>query len=96
MPPGAWIVSDPSAPLVQLFTYFPYSAPITALLRNAFGTLPLWQGVLVVVELFVLAALVLRIAAQIFRYGAIEYSRKVSLRTVLSARRSGRRGVRAG
>lgn len=90
------IVSDPSAPLVQLFTYFPYSAPITALLRNAFGTLPLWQGVLVVVELFVLAALVLRIAAQIFRYGAIEYSRKVSLRTALSARRSGGRGGPAG
>jgi ABC-2 type transport system permease protein len=81
------IVSDPSAPLVQLFTYFPYSAPITALLRNAFGTLPLWEGVVVIVELFVLAALVLRIAAQIFRYGAIEYSRKVNLRTALSARR---------
>jgi ABC-2 type transport system permease protein len=81
------IVSDPSAPLVQLFTWFPYSAPITALLRNAFGTLPLWQGLLVVAELFVLAAIVLRVAAQIFRYGAIEYSRKVNIRTALSPRR---------
>ncbi|MGN6743077.1 MAG: ABC transporter permease [Amnibacterium sp.] len=84
------IVSDPSAPLVQLFTYFPYSAPITAMLRNAFGTLPLWQGLVVVVELFALAAIVLRVAAQIFRYGAIEYSRKVDLRTALSVRRGGR------
>jgi ABC-2 type transport system permease protein len=81
------IVSDPSAPLVQLFTWFPYSAPITALLRNAFGTLPLWQGLLVVAELFVLAAIVLRVAARIFRYGAIEYSRKVNIRTALSPRR---------
>ena len=78
------IVSDPSAPLVQLFTFFPYSAPITALLRNAFGTLPLWQAVVVIGELFVLAALVLRTAAQIFRYGAVEYSRKVDLRTALA------------
>jgi ABC-2 type transport system permease protein len=81
------IVSDPSAPLVQLFTWFPYSAPITALLRNAFGTLPLWQGLLVVAELFVLAAIVLRVAARIFRYGAIEYSRKVNIRTALTPRR---------
>ena len=79
------IVSDPTAPLVQLFTYFPYSAPITSILRNAFGTLPLWQAMIVIVELFALAAIVLRVAAQIFRYGSIEYSRKVDVRTALSA-----------
>ena len=33
------IISDPRAPIVQIFTYFPLSAPVTALLRNGFGTL---------------------------------------------------------
>jgi len=51
------IVSDPSALIVQVLTYFPYSAPITALLRNAFGTLPLPQALVVIVLLFALSVL---------------------------------------
>jgi len=85
----ALIISDPGAPIVQLFSFFPYSAPVTGLLRNAFGTLPLWQAVIMIVELFIAAAIALRIAVQLFRYGSIEYSRKVSLRNVFGGRRSG-------
>ncbi len=80
------VVSDPNAFIVQVFTFFPYSAPVTALLRNAFGTLPLWQAIFVIVELFVLSAIVLRLAVRLFRYGSIEYTRKVSIRDVLSRR----------
>jgi len=82
------IISDPNATIVQIFTYFPYSAPVTALLRNAFGTLPLWQAVIIIVELFVLAAIVLRIAVRLFRYGSIEYTNKVKIRDVLGRRSS--------
>jgi ABC-2 type transport system permease protein len=85
------IISDPNATIVQIFTYFPYSAPVTALLRNAFGTLPLWQAVIIIVELFVLSAIVLRIAVRLFRYGSIEYTNKVKIRDVL-----GRRAPTAG
>jgi ABC-2 type transport system permease protein len=80
------VVSDPNAFIVQVFTFFPYSAPVTALLRNAFGTLPLWQAIFVIVELFVLSAFVLRLAVRLFRYGSIEYTRKVSIRDVLARR----------
>ncbi len=45
------VVCDPNASIVEVFTFFPYSAPVTALLRNAFGTLPLWQAIFVIVEL---------------------------------------------
>jgi ABC-2 type transport system permease protein len=86
------VVSDPTAPIVELFTWFPYSAPVTALLRNAFGTLPLWQGLGLGVELLVLAAIVLGIAVQLFRYGSIEYGRRVSLRGALSRPRIASRG----
>lgn len=79
------IASDPSALIVQIFSYFPYSAPVTGMLRNGFGTLPLWQGVVVVAELWILAAIVLRLAVRLFRYGSIEYSRKLSLREIFSA-----------
>lgn len=79
------IASAPQALIVQIFSYFPYSAPVTGMLRNGFGTLPLWQGVAVVVELWVLSAIVLRLAVRLFRYGSIEYSRKLSLREIFSA-----------
>jgi ABC-2 type transport system permease protein len=79
------IVSDPRAPIVQTFTYFPFSAPITGMMRNAFGSLSMWEAVLVVSELFASGFLVLRLAVRLFQYGSIEYTKKMSLRTVLSA-----------
>jgi ABC-2 type transport system permease protein len=82
------VISDPNATIVQIFSYFPYSAPVTALLRNAFGTLPLWSAIIIIIELFALSAIVLRIAVQLFRYGSIEYSRKVSIKDVLTRRRT--------
>jgi ABC-2 type transport system permease protein len=78
------IVTDPGATIVQVFTYLPYSAPITALLRNGFGNLPLWQAAIVIVELFVLTALVLRLAARIFQTGSIAYTDRVNLRSALT------------
>ena len=86
------IISNSNAPIVQVFSYFPYSAPVTAMLRNAFGTLPLWQATTIILELFVLSAIVLRLAVRLFRYGSIEYSRKLSIREVFSRRNVGARG----
>lgn len=78
------IISDSTTPIVQVFSYFPYSAPVTAMLRNAFGTLPLWQATIIIVILFALSGLVLKLAVRLFRYGSIEYSRKLSIREIFS------------
>ncbi|WP_374006992.1 ABC transporter permease [Leifsonia sp. LS-T14] len=88
---SGFAISSPQSPIVQLLAYFPYTAPITALILNAFGSLPLWQAIIIIVELFVLAFVVLRIAVRLFRYGSIEYTNKVKVRDVL-----GRRPDRAG
>lgn len=79
----ALIITSSNAPVVQALTFFPYTAPVTALLRNAFGSLPLWVAVVDIVMLFALSAVVLRLAVQIFKYGSIEYNGKVSLKGVL-------------
>lgn len=78
------VLSDPNGLVVQLFTYFPYSAPITAMFRNAFGSLAGWEAAIVITELFVLSAVVLQLAVRLFRYGSIEYTNKVSLKTVFA------------
>ncbi|GAA4685802.1 ABC transporter permease [Frondihabitans cladoniiphilus] len=82
------IVSDPSALIVQIFTWFPYSAPVTAMLRNGFSSLSPAEAIGVIVEQFVLGFVVLQLAVRLFRYGSIEYSKKVSLSTVLPRRRA--------
>ncbi|MFQ4148312.1 ABC transporter permease [Arthrobacter sp. LAPM80] len=76
----ALIISDPGNMIVQVFTFFPLTAPITAMLRNAFGSLAAWEAAIVIVELFVFGYLALRLAVHLFRYGSIEYNRKLSLR----------------
>jgi ABC-2 type transport system permease protein len=76
------VVSDPHSFIVQVFTYFPYTAPVTAMIRNALGSLSPTEAIIVIVELFALGFIVLRLAVRLFRYGSIEYSRKVSLRAV--------------
>ena len=81
----ALVVSDPHAVIVQIFTYFPFSAPVTALLRNGFGSLnPLEAGIVILI-LFVGAAVMLRIAVRLFQYGSISYTSKVNIRTALRA-----------
>jgi ABC-2 type transport system permease protein len=81
------IISDPHAVIVQVFTYFPYTASVTAMLRNGFGTLTLAESGIVIVELFGLGFVALRLAVYLFRYGSIEYSKKLSLSSVLRPRR---------
>ena len=70
---------------MQIFTYFPYSAPVTAMIRNAVGSLSGGEAAIVIAALFLLSAVVLRLAVRLFRYGSIQYTSKVSLKTVLSA-----------
>ncbi|MEV4988434.1 ABC transporter permease [Pseudarthrobacter sp. LMD1-1-1.1] len=73
------VISNPGALIVQIFTYFPLTAPVTALLRNGFGTLNPGEAIIVIVELFVVGILILRLAVHLFRYGSIEYGRKLSI-----------------
>ncbi len=78
------VVSDPGSLIVKIFTFFPFTAPITAMLRNAFGSLSGASAAIVIVELFVFGFVALRVAVHLFRYGSIEYSRKLSLRTAFA------------
>jgi ABC-2 type transport system permease protein len=78
------ILSDPGSPVVQIFTYFPFSAPVTAMLRNGLGSLSGGQAAVVIVELFVLGAAAIAVAVKLFRHGSIQYTSKVSVRAAFS------------
>lgn len=76
------ILSDPEALVVQLFTYFPYTAPVTAMLRNAFGSLSVAEAAIVISTLFVLGTIIVMLAVRLFRYGAMQYDGRLSFKSL--------------
>ncbi len=72
-------ISSPDAPLVRFLSFFPLTAPIPLMLRNAAGNLSYGDAAIATAILFATATIVMLIAVRIFRYGALEYSRKLSL-----------------
>lgn len=76
-------ISAPHSLIVQILSYFPLTAPIPLLLRNAVGNLELIPALISLGLLIITTALTVRIGVRIFRFGALEYSRKLSVKEVL-------------
>lgn len=70
-------VSSPDSPLVRFLTFFPFTAPIPALLRNAVGNMSGTDTAIVITTLVITAAVILSVAVRVFKSGAIEYSRNL-------------------
>lgn len=77
------VISSPHALIVTIFTYFPLTAPTTALLRNAVGSFSIGEalGSLAVIIASVIVAIWFAVRA--FRYGSMEYGRRVGLKELL-------------
>lgn len=75
-------ISTPNSPLVQFLTYFPLTSPIPALLRNAVGNLTTFETIVTIAILSVTSIIVIKIAIQVFRYGALEYSRRLTIKEI--------------
>ena len=79
-------VSSPDSSIVQFLSYFPLTAPIPLLLRNAVGNLEYWQAGVAILILLVTSAIVMWLGIRAFRYGALEYSRRLTLKEILGRR----------
>jgi ABC-2 type transport system permease protein len=77
------IVTDPSQTIVKVFSFFPLTAPITLLLRNAAGNLTTIEVAAGITILAVSSIASLFIATRAFRYGTLEYDRKLSVGRIL-------------
>jgi ABC-2 type transport system permease protein len=80
------LIAEPRGVVSQIFTYFPLTSPVTAMLRNAAGALDWWEALIVLVELFAFAALLLAIGVRLFRTGSISYNAKLDVRKALRVR----------
>ena len=76
-------ISNPDNSLVQFLSTFPLTSPIPLMLRNAVGNLSGGEAALSIALLTITAIVVMLIAIRLFRYGALEYSRKLSIKEIL-------------
>ena len=72
------IVSQPQTIIVQLFSYFPLTAPVTLMIRNAVGNLSSFEALLGITILALSGFIVISIAIRIFQFGTLEYSRTIN------------------
>lgn len=79
---GSLFVSAPHSGIVIFLSYFPLTAPIPLMLRNAVGNLSLPEALIGIGVLAISAAIALSLAVRLFRYGALEYSKRLSLSTI--------------
>jgi ABC-2 type transport system permease protein len=78
-----YIVSSPHSLIVNIFSYFPLTAPTMMLLRNTAGTVNVSEALPALAIVLVCATLAMLFAIRAFRYGAMEYGRRLSVRDVL-------------
>ena len=79
-------ISMPDAPIVRFLSLFPLTSPIPLLMRNAAGNLQPWEIAAGALILLISSIFVLILAVRVFRFGALEYSRKVSLKEMFARR----------
>lgn len=74
------IIQEPSGLLAKFFSYFPFTAPMVLITRNALGALEGWEipASLVALALYTLVSFYL--AGILFRIGSLEYTQKISLK----------------
>ena len=79
----AVIVTDPSQLIVQVFSYFPLTAPVTLMIRNAIGNIGNIEIAIGIGVLVMFSLLSLWVAINTFKYGTLEYSRRLSIKEIL-------------
>jgi ABC-2 type transport system permease protein len=79
-------ISAPDSGLVRFLTFFPLTAPIPLMLRNAVGNLTITDALIGIVIIAASATITLSAAIRLFQYGALEYTNRISLKTIFQKR----------
>jgi ABC-2 type transport system permease protein len=77
------LATDPQNPVTQFMTYFPTTAPTTLLIRNTVGNLSSFESIVGLLCLMIWSVLAVMLAGKLFRLGALEYSNRLSLKSIL-------------
>lgn len=76
------LMSSESSLVVTGLSFFPLTAPVTLMARNIFSTIEINEALIGLGLVFVFGIIAISIAIRIFRYGTLEYSKRLSLKSV--------------
>jgi ABC-2 type transport system permease protein len=78
-----YILNSTHSLIVSIFSFFPLTAPTTLLIRNTIGTLSIREALIGLLVIVVSGILAMLFAMKAFRYGAMEYGRRVIIKEIL-------------
>lgn len=81
------IMLNPNGALAIGMSLFPLTAPIALPLRAVFTTVPVWQIILTISLLCILAFFSLWLSGRIFRLGMLRYGKRVRIREAFQSRK---------
>lgn len=81
------ILSQPSGTIAMIVSYFPLTSPMILLFRSTLGELSLLETVVSTIAVLAYLAISFVWAFKVFELGALEYSRKISFKTLFSPRK---------
>lgn len=82
------IVDQPNGPLAVVLSIFPWTSPVTMMMRLPSGGVPLYQLLLSMSLLLISTIIMLRLAARVFRIGLLLYGKTPNLPEILRWARS--------
>jgi len=77
-----------TSPIVLFLSYFPLTAPVTLMIRNIFGTVSIPEALIGLAIVSICGVIAINLAVRIFRYGTLEYSKRLSLKTVFKSKKT--------
>ena len=77
------IVDQPHGPIAVVLSIFPWTAPVTMMMRLPAGGVPAWQLAISMSLLFLSTILMLRLSARVFRIGLLLYGKSPNLPEIL-------------
>lgn len=80
------ILASPASAVINVLTYFPLTAPMTALILNATGALHPLTGIGIGIGLLAIGTLILKLAIHSFERGVLSYDRRMGLKNVRTTR----------
>ena len=80
-----FIIENPGHILSLIFTLFPFTAPITVIVRLGLADVPIWQLIISIVLLIASIIGLLYIAAKVFRAFLLMYGKRPDMRQIFKA-----------
>lgn len=81
------IIEEPNSTIARIFSYIPLTSPLTMIIRNATGKVPIWEVFLTILLLIGSIYVSIKLFGKVFRIGLLMYGKRPRLKEIIKAAR---------